>query len=319
MAIITPNAGLVLTYVIVAIFSMWMLVNPIGMLEMYKIDFTNSTYTSTDKMLVSGTVQLIALNFAVAAGALTITYRNGTDDQKSMLCFMTGLWSVVQIICNFCSIPHFGAIGVPASGAYFNVGLLFVVGAVNFLGADCPPKISMAPVRKPLYWGYIVSIVVTGVFTLLMFFIPDKLMNGYGVQLTGNAFTVCVGLLRFTLAPWYLYMIFVYLAQLLVMGPCATYGYSRWMSCSMNALAGVSAILAVVWQCLNDEEGKYDKLIKGQYFNMVLYFVFFLLFYIPVAQLDPVVVKDTVEKEIGKDEDLEYEADEFDDDDEDES
>lgn len=291
-----------------SIFSLWMIFNPYSILETYKIDVTNSTnstYTSTDKLLVSGTVQLLGIWYAVGAGALTITLRNGTDDQKSMLCFITGLWFVVAILCQFLSVPHFSEIGVPASGAYFNAGLGFLIGLLCFLGADCPPKISMAPVRKPLYWGYIARIVVLVVFMLLMFCIPDKLMESYGLEVSASASTVLVGFMKFSMAPWFLYVALICLAQLLVMGPCATYGYNRWLATCDFALMVVSAIWAGVWQSLN-ENGKYDKLIKGQYFNMVMYFVLFLIFYASVALLDPAVVKDNIEKEIMKEEDMDY-------------
>merc|ERR1711907_174636 len=113
------------------------------------------------------------------------------DNQKSMLCFVTAVWSIVASITAFAGASTWSTVGAPESGSYFNAGLVLVLGVVNFLGVNCPPTIKIANLQKPLYWGYFVKLFLCAVYALLFAFFPDKLVTSYGVDvLTGDALTV---------------------------------------------------------------------------------------------------------------------------------
>jgi len=208
---------------------------------------------------------------------------------------MNGLGLVVNNIVTLCAVSYWVDLGVSSTGIYITTALFFIIAVVNFLGAD-KPVITKSNMAKPLYWGFIFSTVIYVFYMFFMFISPDSLMDSYGVKVSAKSGKVLAGMFRYAWAPAFLHIALVFIAQLIVAGPLATYGIARWMAIEAFAYVLTSAVWAAVWTCIDSVT--YETFIKGQFFNMFLWMIIFFLFYYPVALMDR-ELKEPVETFIG--------------------
>jgi len=300
MGFITPNAGLILTAVIVGFFSIAMTIAPGWIMGQYGVD--SSGWTQTEKMMTVGFFQFIGLNYGLVVAACNVTFRNGTDDQKSMLCAVTGAAFIIMAIVSFAAIGSWTDLGTPAAGGYFNGVLCLVVAIVNLLGYS-KAEIKLVNLKAPIFWGFLASIVINVLYMVGFAFAAESLCKSYGVELTGNAKGVLENAMKFTYAPILLYVTGIFALQICVQGPLSTYVYARYVGFFDMALALVYLVCAVIWTNLDAQPAQgltasaKDKIVSGQYFNAALYFLLFVLFYVAVVRLDS-SLKETVEKEL---------------------
>lgn len=312
MAVLTPNAGLGCAAVVFGFFSLATIAFPVAFLAQYNLDLgavhtnvtdatTNVTSTTpiteAEKLIISTSLQNLGVTLGIAVAINTITFRGGTDDQKSTVCLMNGLSSLLSSIIGVCTPSYWDGL-VSSTGIYINAGLFFLVAIVNFLGGCPPAAFKLANVSKPLYWGFLGISAIYVFYMFAMVFATDALFESYGVKISGNPQKVLVGLFKFSMAPTFLQIALLLIAQIIAPGPLATYSIARYMAMISLGSFLMSAVSSAVWTCLNDADGKYDKIIRGQNFNMFLWAVFWVAFYVPVALMDP-VLKDTVDNEIG--------------------
>jgi len=312
MAVLPANGGLLCAGIVFMIFGLLNITMPVSFLKSYNLDLgnmnTNATDTQTkavtskaittdEKIIISTTLQLVGVTMFASGGANTITYRGGTDDQKSTMCLMNGIGTMLTVIIGLCTVGYWTDVGVSATGLYINAAIFFVVAVVNFLGVIFPPTFKLAPFAKPLYWGFLATIPLYVLYMFMFFFGTEFFAKSYGLVLTGNPKAVLMGLIKFGLGPAILQNVLFMIAQIIAPGALATYSIVRMMCivCFGNFMA--SAYAAAVWTCRN-ANGSYDDIIQGQGFNMFLWAVLFLLFYYPLVQLDN-KIKEVLEKEIG--------------------
>jgi hypothetical protein len=223
---------------------------------------------------------------------------------------------IAAILCAVSYSFWVNTIGVESKGIWFNVVLFALICIVNALGSDCPPTIKMSPLKNPLYWGFILAILVYGLYMIAMFANPVGLLNGYGVNDKWESLTFNSGILRYAFGTYYIHLILLLVAQLITDDSIVAYVLARFLWGIMTALMIASAIYAVIWNTIDDKAlPKYDHLAKGSYFNAVLYVVFTFLFYGPVARLDSEIkyaVADNLGKEI-VDEEEEEDDEEYED------
>jgi len=294
MAVISPKIGLYTPAAIYAFFGMMQFFMPIWFLAQYNIDL--GSLALVEKLILGITLQIFGVYAMKIAGILAITARNGTDEQRATTCLMQGVASSVIAVVTAASVGFWTELGVPASGIYFNLGLDGLVAVLALLGAGFPPAFKPAPLRKPLYWGFLGLIAYYALFSLGMFFATESMLEGYGVEIGGQAHGVLSGMARFTYAPAFLNLILLLLGHLVTVGSCASYGVARLASGMALVLCAGSAVSATFWACLN-EDGEYDKILSGQHFNAGLWLFFFLLSYVPIAAMDR-AVREGVEKEV---------------------
>jgi hypothetical protein len=292
MAIISPQYGLYMSAFVGGVFGLMMFTMPMSFMKQYQLDTDSMNLMS--KLMIGTIMQFWAMNLFMNVCVCTITARNGTEEQQATTALMMGLGSIISAIIQCASTPQWTELGVAASGIYFNVGLFALIAVVNFLGASFPPTIKMAPLSNPMYWGFVGMIGMYTMYMFTMFFAPDSLMDGYGVTLKGKPKAVLKLMFQFGLAPAFLSVILLFKGHLVTAGSLATYGIARYMCAILMGLMSMCVVMAAVWTCLN-EDGKYDKIISGQYFNTFLWLVFFFLFYVPVARMDSAIGTRVVE------------------------
>lgn len=283
MALIPSSIGLIYTYIVLAVFNVMMVWFPQWFLEAYKINLT--TTPVTEKLMLTGFVQFIGLNYAIGAGLNLITVRQGNDSSKGTINLINVLWNVISAGITLISYKYWTDIGVPGGGVWLNF-CLFLLGAVlNLLGCIGSNVFAkLAPIGKPLYWGLYPTLLITTLYMCAMFFFPGALMKGYGVAFSPATNTVFVGLMRFGMAPYYIYTILSCIANFFI-EPNVTYIYIRWLAIMMLVLSTVYLITAATWRSMQ-VNNEYLKIIRGQYFNAFLFLFFFVLFYLPVALMD---------------------------------
>jgi len=247
--------------------------------------------------LIGSSTQYMGVLLFIIAATLSITARNGTDSQKSTISLMNAIGCLVQFISCLIGVSYWEFLGVPAAGIYFNAGLFLLIAVLNLLGSTFPPVYNLSAdiFRNPMNWGFLVWIVIATFFMVMMAFATESLTDSYGVKLEGKSQLVLAGMFKYSLAPTYLIIILLFKGHMITAGSYATYVIGRFLSAATCALTLMSAIWAMVFTCLN-EGGKYDKIISGQYFNMSLWLVFFLLFYVPMARMDHVLAAAIQEK-----------------------
>merc|ERR1711924_115099 len=267
---------------------MGMIFIPSKLMEQYGIDM--GTWKKGDSLFSLGMYQLLGINYLIAGGVNGITTRIGSDNTKSTTCFMNAVYAFIAAIITAASYSFWvDTIGVESKGIWFNVVLFALLCIVNALGSDCPHTVKMSPLKNPLYWGFILAIVVYGLYMIFMFANPVGLLNGYGVNDKWESLTFNTGILRYAFGTHYIHLVLLLVA---------------------------SAISAVIWNTIDDKAAPmYDHPAKGSYFNAVLYAVFTFLFYGPVARLDSEIkyaVADNLGKEI-VDEEEEEDGEEYED------
>lgn len=310
MSVINSKAGLFLTGFIFAVFSLMQIIAPIWFVKQYKVDLNDSTkFDLTAKLISAATIIFIGICYMIGAAVNSLNLRQGSDASKSTLCFMNGLYSVLNLIMAVVGMSHWEALGVKAGSIYFNMGLFATVALVNFLSVDGLPKIDLAPMGNRLYWGFFAVIVLFTLYFFGMVFFAEKLLSGYGIEFTGDAQKFLVGCLKYSLAPFYFYMVLVSFAQIITCAPQRTYIFARVMAIMSFAVTMAVAVWAAVWTALN-VNGKYDKMISGQYFNMAIWFILFLLFYVGVASMDSNTKNAVEEAVVGEARELESEESE---------
>lgn len=283
MALIPSVIGLTYTSVVLGIFAVMMIWFPQWFLESYKINLT--TTPSTEKLMLTSLLQFIGLNYTIGVGVSSLATRLGNDSTRGTICLVNFVWNLISACIALGSYKYWTDIGVPPGGIWLNT-CLFLLGAVlNLLGCIGSNVFAkLAPIGKPLYWGFFPAILVTTVYMCMMFFVPTALMKGYGVEFTGQTLTVYVGLLRFGLAPYYIYTILSSIAQLFI-EPHVTYVFVRWLAIMFAVLSVVNCICAATWRSLETNH-EYIKIIRGQYANAIIFLFFFVLYYLPVALMD---------------------------------
>lgn len=298
MSVINSKAGLILTGFIFFAFSLMQIIAPIWFVKQYNVDLSDTTkFDQTAKLLSASVMIFIGMCYMIGAGINSLNLRQGSDASKSTLCFMNGLHSVLNLIMAVVGMSHWESLGVKAGSIYFNMGLFATVALVNFLSVDGLPKINLAPMGNRLYWGFFAVIFLFTLYFFGMLFFTEKLMSGYGIEFTGEAEKFLLGCLKYSLAPFYFYMVLICVAQIITCAPQRTYIFARLMAIFSFACTLVIATWAAVWTALNDVNGTYDKMISGQYFNMAQWFVLFLLFYVGVAGMDS-NTKDAIEEAV---------------------
>jgi hypothetical protein len=312
MALISPKIGLITVMIIYLLYAIMMIFLPSKLMEQYGIDMEK--WDKGDNLFSLGMYQLLGINYLIAGGVNGITMRIGSDNTKSTVCFMNAVYAFIAAI--LCAVSYsfwVNTIGVESKGIWFNVVLFALICIVNALGSDCPPTIKMSPLKNPLYWGFILAIVVYGLYMIFMFANPVGLLNGYGVNDKWESLTFNSGILRYAFGTYYIHLILLLVAQLITDDSIVAYVLARFLWGIMTALMIASAIYAVIWSTIDDKAApKYDHLAKGSYFNAVLYVVFTFLFYGPVARLDSEIkyaVADNLGKEIVDEEEEEDDED----------
>lgn len=303
MAIINPTIALYCAAIPQAIFSMMMFIAPLASIAQWQSAEKQANMTLLEKLLVGAVVQFWGLNIAIEVCVLMITARNGTDEQKGTTCFMQGLSAVFGVIMMLLGSSEFLSLGANANGMYVNMGVYGTIGILNFLGASFPPAIKMAPLRHPMYWGLLGLIAMYTFYMLSMIFMTESLMKGYGVELEGQGQLLLTGVFRYGIPQDYFGVIMLLTGQIITAGSLATYGIVRYLCVVVFGMITMCLTMCAVWTCLN-EDGKYDKIISGQYFNFFLWLVFFFLFYVPIARMDPAIKSDVVEQVESKNESL---------------
>jgi len=260
-----------------------------------------TTMDLLDKLLIGSSTQYLGMLFCIIAATLSITARNGTDSQKSTISLMNAIGCLVQFISCLIGVSYWEPLGVPAAGLYFNAGLFLLIAVLNLLGSTFPPVYNLSAdiFRNPMNWGFLLWIVVGFFYAVMAAFATDSLTDGYGVKLEGKSQLILHGSFKYSMAPILLNVILLFKGHMITAGSYATYVVGRFLSAATCALTLMSAIWAMVFTCLN-EGGKYDKIISGQYFNMSLWFVFFLLFYVPMARMDHVFAP-AIQKKVNDD------------------
>jgi len=294
MAVISPKIGLISGSVINVLFGLAMITMPLSFLAQYQLDL--DAIEPAEKMMIGVNMQFYGGNLLLHAGVLMLTAMTGTDDAQATMALMGGLGCCVQIVSILLSVSFWTKLGVAAGGLYFNAMLFGLIAVLCFLGANYPPAFKMAPLGKSLYWGFLGLIAMYTFYVLAMVFATDTLLEGYGVHIQGAPYSVLIGMFKFGLAPEFLHIIMVLKSLIITSGSHNTYAIGRWMSLICVGWFFMISAMAMVWTTLN-EDGKYDKIISGQYFNMLLWLIFSVLFYAPIARLDP-ELKSTIEKEV---------------------
>jgi hypothetical protein len=294
MAVITSNAGLLLSFAIAMFFAIMQMFFPIWFVQQYNLSLT--AMEQNEKWAITSMVIFTGVCYFIGASFNSVTFRNGSDDSKATLCLMNAVQSVPAIILILVSVSHWTDLGVSAPGIYFGAVLWAICGVVNLLGANFPPAFKMAPIGKPLYWGFILAIVVFSLYAIVMLFATDFIIESYGTEFQGVPKKVMQGMLKYGVAPYFIYIVLLCTAQLVTVGIHNTYVIARGLCMIYFGLVMMCAMSAAIWGTLN-KDGDYDKLIKGQYFNIVLWLIFFALSYLPLVRIDP-TLKDTVEKEV---------------------
>merc|ERR1719502_273574 len=118
------------------------------------------------------------------------------------------------------------------------------------------------------------------------------MIEGYGYTsktLGTEAMQMLKAALTYGFGPQWILFLFFIKAQYVVADSYFTYIFNRvlcmmWFGAFLSSATGAAA-----WDALN-KDGKYDKVITGTYFNLVVTFVFNLFFYVPIAMMD----KDTL-------------------------
>ena len=283
MALIPSSIGLIYEAIVLSVFMLMMIWFPQWFLEAYKINLT--TTPATEKLMLTSFVQYIGLNYAMGGALNVITARQGNDSSKATINVINALWSLICAIITLGSYKYWTDIGVPSGGIWLNT-CLFLLGAVlNLLGCIGSNVFAkLAPIGKPLYWGFYPTLLITTLYMCAMFFFPGALMKGYGVAFSPAINTVFVGLMRFGMAPYYIYTILGCIANFFI-EPNVTYIYVRWLAIMMIVLSTTYCITAATWRSMQ-VNNEYLKIIRGQYFNAFLFLFFFVLFYLPVALMD---------------------------------
>jgi len=309
MALINPNAGLLTAAVVFGFFGLMQMMFPVSFMKQYGIDVAGSLGNSTtaastaEKLFIATSLQTWGVTLSIPTAFSAITFRNGNDGQKSMINLMNGANCLIQSIIVLCTVSYWDTI-VATTGLYINFAIFLVVAVVCLLGVDFPPKIELANVRKPLYFGFIGMAVLYALYMLLMAFATESLFANYGAKLKeGVVKKLLVGMYRFGFAPTFLHIVTLMLAQIITAGPIANYGCARYMAIVSFASMLMCAVMAAVWTCLGSgiiggASVSFDGVAKGQTFNMFLWFIFFMLFYYPVALMDK-EIKEPVETFIG--------------------
>jgi len=281
--IINPKIGLITAAVINAFFGLLSIMMPMKLLEAYKLYFAQ--IEPTDKFLIGAICQTNGVMMLICAATLSITARNGTDAQKSNISLMNAVGSAVFLITSFSSTSYWVDLGAAPGGMYFNVCLYGLVAVLNFMGSNYPPAFKVAPLKNPIYWGFLVWIPIFLLYAVMSAFATDSLVEGYGMKLSGDAKLFFTGSIKYVLSVLELQIALLFTGLLITPGSNATYTLGRFLSAISVGMFLTSAIWAMIYTCLN-VDGKYDKVISGQNFNMGLWGVFFLLFYVPMARMD---------------------------------
>jgi hypothetical protein len=312
MAILPSSAGLLCAGIVFLTFGLLNIIMPVSFLRQYNLDLDNINTTVTDnitsanittaittdeKMITSSTLQLVGVHMFVSGSCSTVTYRGGSDQQKSAVCLMNGLGALFTVVLGLCTVSYWTDIGVSATGLYINAAIFFVVAVVNFLSVNFPFDIKLSPsISKPLYWGFFVIIPLFVLYMFAFFFAPDFIADSYGLTMSGTPKVVLLGLIRFGFGPALLQNILLFVALIITPGTLATYVIVRMMAFVSFGAVLFEACAAAVWTC-RSVNGSYDKIIRGMGFNMFLWTLLFFAFYFPLMQLDN-KLKDALEAEL---------------------
>lgn len=283
MALIPSVIGLTYTSLVLGAFAVMMIWFPQWMLESYKINLTNTT--ATEKLILTSLLQYLGLNYTIGVGVSSLATRLGNDSTRGTICLVNFVWHLFSAGISLGSYKYWTDIGMAAGGIWFNTCLLLLGAVLNLLGCFGSNVFAkLAPIGKPMYWGFFPAILCTTFYMVAMFFFPAALMKGYGVVLTGQTLTVYLGMLRFGVAPYYIYTILSSIAQFFI-EPHVTYVFVRYLAIMFMALSVFYLITAATWKSLETNH-EYMNLIRGQYANAIIFLFFFVLFYLPVALMD---------------------------------
>merc|ERR1711988_1023507 len=127
----------------------------------------------------------------------------------------------------FASVGYWADLVEDSSGGILFGILNIIIAIVLLLAGDYPPTIKRAPIKKCLYWGFIVSVFV---FFLFSFFWLDPDHEGSGLPLGEPCKKVLTGMSRFIFFPMFVSMGCLFLVPLLCESTQAAYGIARTMS-----------------------------------------------------------------------------------------
>jgi hypothetical protein len=268
---------------------------PLSLLEQYQFD--TSSLVLVEKLLVVETLQGLGVFYIIYGVILVTTANRGTSDQQETTSLITGVANSFSLVMTLSGLRFWGDVGVPASGTYFNALLWVVLIVLSFLGASFRPVLKLAQLRKPMHWGFLAFIAIFSCYFFASLIAPESLLAAYtGVGLGRKSHQVLVGLMKYAFAQTIFAIVAVCVGHIATASSHTLYCVGRFMCCANLGLALVSATWVAVWTCL-DKDGIYGGIVSGQCFNVGLWVVLFLLFFVPIAGMDP-AIKDGVEKEV---------------------
>lgn len=298
MVDLSPRVGLSVAYVVSFLFALPMIVAPAGFMAQYNLDISDMRVT--DKLLIMQVFQFQGVLLVMICINIRFAMNHGSVNTKALFSLLLGVSYLISTCIGLWFAPVWEEIGVPSAGIYFNCTLFTVIALLLLLGssADGSMATNLAPLQKPLYWGFVAITILYALYVYANFFQTEALLDAYGVDVEGRPRKVLVAFFQTCIAPTMLNLVLGWVALMLSATIGATYGIARGLSMICMAMFITSASGMATWTALN-EHGEYDKFIAGQRFNCLLWFVYLWLFYVPVCNMDADIFV-TVESKVVK-------------------
>lgn len=284
MGIISPGIGLRVAWIVDMIFGFAMVCAPKQFSDAYKVDSTS--LSKEEQFLTMSVLQFGGINLIMLAALMRPVFEHGKEATKGMMAFFAG---IAYLFCA-CVNVKFGYmwidLGADPAGIKFNIALQIVVGLLCLAGASF--SVGSAPLGKGLYWGSYLQITLYALWAFGMFFATDQLLAGYGLELEGLVREILVAQFKTVVAPFLVCVILLWLAYILSGDVGVQYGACRIIGVWSAAMFFGSAMGAAIWTAFN-VDGKYDGFVKGQNFNMLIWFILLALFNAPIDKMNATV------------------------------
>jgi len=188
------------------------------------------------------------------------------------------------------------SLGCSKAGIVFNICLLAITMILFVLGAGL--SFELAPLKKPVYWGISVMAVIAFIYSVMFLFIPDALLSGYHVTFDDMmARALFLALMKYGFSGLCFQMSVWLLAAMMTTDFMHIYALNRYIATIQFGLF-LAVVTNVAWWNTKNVDGHLDSFILGQWMGGCMWFIYFLLTYVPVILLDTQIAR-SVEEALG--------------------
>jgi len=211
-------------------------------------------------------------------------YRVAMERTQKNLNSMSLVYYIGSICDSILSFHLADELGISRSGVYFNIVLFCSAGLIAFLGSGL--HLESGPVRKPIYWSSLASMLIFTAYFLLMKLDLSALLAIYDIKLGKEATLLLCLLMGHGLANVFAGIVLLLGASVMSNDVCYTYSLNRAFAVIYFGFFFKSASDRAWWSV---EAKMPEGFLNGQTSGIILFFCLFILSLSSTGSLDRLI------------------------------